>query len=90
MKPLLGLLLALASASTAAADEAGRYQAIPLSRPDNSLHTQALILDTRDGHLWLWNSQPGIGGQTQVESLIYEGQLRPGHAMGEVIEHSGK
>ncbi len=83
-----GVLLALAT--PAAADEVGRYQAIPMPRADNGQYTQALILDTKDGHLWLWNAHPGLGGQTQIETLIYEGQVKPGKNMGDVIEHTSK
>lgn len=82
--------LSLALPAAARADDIGRYQAIPMPRADNNLHTQALIVDTKDGHLWLWSSAPGIGGQQQIESLIYEGQLKPGKSMGEVIDHHGK
>jgi hypothetical protein len=52
----------------------GRYQAITLGK-------EALILDTQEGHLWLW----GVRENGNCV-LIYQGQVSPGQEMGEIID----
>lgn len=55
-------------------NENGRYQAIRLDA------TGALILDTQEGHLWIW----GVHKETGI-MLIYQGQVSLGKKAGEVI-----
>jgi len=54
-------------------ESVGRFQALRLS------NEAALILDTKEGHLWVWLAK----GDT---FLIYEGQVFPGARMGDVID----
>jgi hypothetical protein len=63
----------------------GRYQAVAMTRSPGSGFDSALIVDTRDGHLWQWFGSTSSGPQT----LRYMGQVTPGRHMGEVIEQKG-
>ena len=49
-----------------------------------------LILDTRDGHVWIWSENELItapDGQRRYGSgFIYQGKLRPGSQPGELIK----
>ncbi len=42
--------------------------------------TSALILDTQEGHCWLWGAHEKTG-----LVLMYQGQVSPGEEPGEVI-----
>lgn len=53
-------------------EKIGRYQAIAL-RPD------VFILDTQEGHLWLW------GAANNEILLMYQGQIAPCEKMGDVV-----
>jgi hypothetical protein len=82
------LALALAAASPVRAEEVKRYRPVVVQSGDNNLYPpKVLIVDTRDGHLWLWqergrkDAQDGLG-ETQ---LIYQGKVAPGRAAGDVI-----
>lgn len=84
---LPGLLVL--STSVAAADE--RYQALPLAGAEGSQGGgRAFILDTRDGHVWVWSENEPIaapdGSRRYGAGFIYQGKLRPGTRPGEVIE----
>lgn len=79
---LTGLLAALAG--TAGAQE--RYQVAPLGAGMGFNPDKALILDTASGHLWLWVESPPAESAPGGRYLIYQGQVRPGKAMGEIIE----
>ena len=81
-------LLAL---STAALAEDGRYQALPLAGVEgNRGGGRAFILDTRDGHVWIWSENELLstpeGGRRYGAGFIYQGKLRPGTQPGEMIE----
>ncbi len=52
----------------------GRYQAITLGK-------EALILDTQEGHLWLW----GKSNDGRF-FIFYQGQVSPGQAMGDIVD----
>ena len=89
---LLGLL-SLAAPTGAA--ETGRYQAVVLpetgrSGPNMATNSRVLILDTVEGHLWLWGENEAIrDGESKLKFgavLTYEGRVRPGQRMGEVID----
>lgn len=89
----LSLVLAVAVATLflaapARAEEVKRYRPVVVQSGDNNLYPpKVLIVDTRDGHLWLWqergrkDSQDGLS-ETQ---LIYQGKVTPGRAAGDVI-----
>ncbi len=76
-------LLALAAIPAHAGE---RYQMISLSAGAGFAPDKALILDTASGHLWLWVENAGSDDQGGSRYLIYQGQLRPGTEMGEIIE----
>ncbi|MGE0386770.1 MAG: hypothetical protein AB7Q97_18750 [Gammaproteobacteria bacterium] len=77
------MLLPWFAAGTQAADQ---YQIAPLVDPSGMGADKALILDSGSGHLWLWVERPADGVNGGARYLIYQGQLRPGKAMGEIID----
>ncbi|MBU1222889.1 MAG: hypothetical protein KKA22_07005 [Gammaproteobacteria bacterium] len=84
---LLGVLAL--STSAWAADE--RYQALPLAGAEGSQGGgRAFILDTRDGHVWVWSENELLtapdGSRRYGAGFIYQGKLRPGTRPGELIE----
>lgn len=80
----------------AEADENRRYQAVVLldagkSAQSGSLHPRVFVLDTRDGHMWTWEEKARVGGTkgTRFGTVItYQGRVRPGSRMGEVVEQA--
>lgn len=54
--------------------EVGRYQGV---RIDSSA---ILIIDTQEGHLWLWGCHKDTGFL-----LMYQGQVSPGEKPGDAI-----
>jgi hypothetical protein len=79
------LLIISSIAQTAmAADDIGRYQAIPLQ---DAAASRIMILDTRDGHLWQWFEAPIVQGQPDSGGvgISYMGKVVPGGAPGELI-----
>ena len=97
MKILLSLALALVL-TPAAAEDVGRYQAISLSQGGRSgdrgaLTAKVLIVDTRDGHLWVWSENELLVQKDQDvrrygNALIYQGRVKPGKHMGEIVEQA--
>jgi hypothetical protein len=84
---LLGMLTALTAAQ---ADDA-RYQALPLAGTDGSKGGgRAFILDTRDGHVWIWSENELMtapdGSRRYGAGFVYQGKLRPGSQAGEFID----
>lgn len=80
--------------SVALADD-GRYQALPLNSVEASkTGTRALIVDTRDGHVWVWSENELItapdGRRRYGAGFLYQGKLRPGSQPGEMIEQQSK
>jgi hypothetical protein len=64
------------SSHRASADEpVGRYQMIVTE--NNAGVSSALIVDTRDGHLWEWTKSHPIG-QVPKEWIVYVGKMIPG------------
>ncbi len=61
----------------------GRYQAV---RMDSNA---VFIIDTKEGHLWVWVIQKDSEGQP-AEFLFYQGKLMPGADMGELIDRTYK
>jgi hypothetical protein len=94
------MLVGLLTLSTGAlADDGragvGRYEALPLAGADGGKGGgRALILDTRDGHVWVWSENELItapdGHRRYGAGFIYQGKLRPGSQAGELIEQQGK
>ena len=86
------LLGCLALSGAALADE-GRYQALPLAGAAGGQGGgRAFILDTRDGHVWIWSENEPItaadGRRRYGSGFIYQGKLRPGSQPGELIDQS--
>jgi hypothetical protein len=87
----VGVLLGVLTLAGAAQAEDGRYQALPLAGADGGKGGgRALLLDTRDGHVWIWSENelvtaPG-GGRRYGAGFIYQGRLRPGTQPGEMID----
>lgn len=88
--PRLPLLLALALGSATLVAEAaseGRYQVLPLTDAAGGIGSdRVFIIDTVSGHLWTWTEVPAGNGSTGGRFLIYQGQVKPGSRIGEVIE----
>lgn len=93
------LLGALALTGSALAEDgragAGRYEALPLAGVEGSKGGgRAFILDTRDGHVWIWSENELItasdGRRRYGSGFIYQGKLRPGTQPGEMIEQPTK
>jgi len=85
-------LLALSAAAQA---EEGRYEALPLAGGEGSKGGgRALILDTRDGHVWIWSENEPItapdGRRRYGAGFIYQGKLRPGTQPGELIDQQSR
>lgn len=88
MKWMLAGVLAVSASAFADGD---RYQALPLAGGgDGKGGGRAFILDTRDGHVWIWSENEPIvapdGGRRYGAGFIYQGKLRPGTRPGEWIE----
>lgn len=64
--------------------EVGRFQFQSIELTSGTSRKAVVIIDTKEGHLWLWDIL------TPYPSLIYGGQLCPGEYMGEKIEYSIK
>ncbi|MCB1857147.1 MAG: hypothetical protein KDI63_02695 [Gammaproteobacteria bacterium] len=74
-----------------------RYRAIVLHEGGASADTAALapkvfILDAQEGHMWIWEQNARIkqqdGGQIFGNVLIYQGRLKVGGQMGDVVSQS--
>jgi hypothetical protein len=46
-----------------------------------------VVLDTVGGHLWTWSEHASTPGGPGGRFLIYQGQVRPGSKMGDVIQN---
>ena len=75
--------------------ESGRYQAVVIPEAGRagqnaSLNSRVLILDTVEGHLWIWGENETIydknGKPRFGTALTYQGRVRPGSKVGEIIE----
>lgn len=62
-----------------------RFQAITVGPGYEFGSEKVLILDTESGHLWIWLESPASDDAPGGRYLIYQGQARPGRAVGEVI-----
>lgn len=95
---LLCMIVATAALpAAAAADEDGRYRAIVLHEGGASAQSAALspkvfILDSRDGHMWTWEQNARMKGPKGDlrfgTTTIYQGRLKVGSHMGEVVEQN--
>jgi hypothetical protein len=78
--------------SNVMAEGEGRYQAVAIQKVKDSDNPKVFIIDTKEGHLWLWSSsavsyQPRRDGSIPIhEFLTYQGQLKPGKKIGDVVD----
>lgn len=83
----------------AVADEDNnRYQAVVLHEGGQGnqfgkLLPKVFIIDSRDGHMWILDHNtklrnPKKGGFALGSVLTYQGRVRPGKKMGEVVEQA--
>jgi hypothetical protein len=86
LKFSVAILLSLAAHAVCAADEIGRYQAVPLPKSGNDVTQSVVVIDTKEGHLWEWASTPAFGQTPGGFYLRYQGRVRPGKTIGEVLE----
>jgi hypothetical protein len=88
MKKLLISLVLILIAQTSFADIVGRYQAMVVPKFNSTDPTEIMILDTQEGHIWRWSEYSKIQGVRQGGVwLIYQGQVKPGKTIGDVIDH---
>lgn len=88
---LLTFLSALVCAipcAPACAEEIIRYKPVVVQTGDNNLSPpKVLIVDTKDGHVWLWQER---GRKEAAETapdaqIIYQGKVAPGRSPGEAV-----
>ena len=93
------LCVVLAMSAAAQAEDgragAGRYEALPLAGAEGSKGGgRAFILDTREGHVWIWSENEPItaadGRRRYGAGFIYQGRLRPGAQPGELIDQKAR
>lgn len=89
------MVLGLMAMTGGALAEDGRYQALPLAGVAGGQGGgRAFILDTREGHVWIWSeNEPvtGADGRRRFEAgFIYQGRLRPGTQPGELIDQKAR
>jgi hypothetical protein len=86
-KVLIAALAAsgIASVSPVMAQEIGQYQAVPLSQSAGGQITRALILDTKNGHIWEWSIFTTDNGPYSI--LRYQGKLTPGQSVNPIPDY---
>ena len=81
-----GILFWILIVQNVFAEEIGRYQVVALPKVEGEA-THALIIDTKEGHIWTWDEYNREKGTNKVgRYLIYQGKVKPGSRMGEVIQ----
>ncbi len=66
--------------------EDGRYQAFPIPPSLTSGSDKVFIIDTNTGDLWTWTESPTIGEYSGGRYLQYQGRVKPGDKIGEMID----
>lgn len=95
---LLIIITILLSAQPASADEEeGRYRAIVLnegghSKLSSSMVPRVFIIDSKEGHMWTLDQKTKLHDAKNDFSLgtilTYQGQVRPGKKMGDIVEQA--
>jgi len=70
-----------------AAHADGRYQMLEVPDATGFGGEKIVILDTVGGHLWTWSEHAATPGGPGGRFLIYQGQVRPGGKMGDIIQN---
>jgi hypothetical protein len=84
---LAAILILFGVTEGVADDLPGRYQAMSLTKPNDTGGT-VLIIDTKTGDIWKWFE--GTSGNGQGGSGIrYEGAVVPGVSPGEIVARQG-
>lgn len=83
---LVTLSLPLCPAS-ALAEEVIRYKPVVVQSGDNNLYPpKVLIVDTKDGHVWLWRERGRKDAAEGPEAqIVYQGRVAPARAPGEAV-----
>ena len=78
----------IGAAVTTYAEEVGRYQAIALSTEGKTKGAfEVLILDTKEGHMWVWTYlTAGTGERNGGITILYSGKVAPGKQIGTIID----
>jgi len=86
--PFILLFAVLVPSGSACAEEVIRYKPVVVQTGDNNLFPpKVLIVDTKDGHVWLWQER----GRTESADtapdaqIIYQGKVVPGRTPGEAV-----
>ena len=92
---LLSVLLIVRPAS--AEEEYGRYRAIVLNEAgqassSGSVVPRVFIIDSKEGHMWTLDQKTKLhnlkGNFTLGTVLTYQGRVRPGKKMGDIVEQA--
>ncbi len=89
MKAILIVLAVLLFAPISYAAETGRYQAIHISKPSSSTTgtNEVFIIDTQEGHIWVWTEYVTIPSVQQGGRMItYMGRVKAGQKIGDIIQ----
>jgi hypothetical protein len=86
MLALFGCAITRAQPSGSTPGQPGRYQAVPLTKPNESTSNTVLIIDTETGDVWKYfeGLAPGPGS-----GIRYEGAAVPGDKPGEIVARQG-
>jgi hypothetical protein len=85
---LFPLFAVLTCCGSALAEEVVRYKPVVVQAGDNNLFPpKVLIVDTRDGHVWLWqeHGRKESADAAPDAQIIYQGKVVPGRAPGEAV-----
>ena len=85
----LTVVLFLAGGFPALAEGSGRYQALEINVGKKGEYS-IFILDTKEGHMWLFETTESRVDGKLSGGLKYQGKLRPGKMAGEIIFQFGK
>ena len=80
---------------TAYAAEVGRFQAISLEGESPGRgSSRVLIIDSQEGHVWTWSGNELVSesgsSRRYGAAFIYQGKVRPGNKVGEIVDSQPK
>ena len=87
----LAMFTGVTCGSAAYAAEVGRYRAIPLEGEGPGRgSSRVLIIDSQEGHVWTWSGNELVSesgnSRRYGAAFIYQGKVRPGNKVGEIID----
>ena len=86
--PLILFMAVFTLSAPVLAENVIRYKPILVQGGDNNLYPpKVIIVDTKDGHVWLWQER---GKKDSLENtpdaqIIYQGKVMPGRAPGDIV-----